>query len=211
MYTFLIGDDNTLTASVTERIMERSKMVDNMHFLADQIYKDVNMSDFTVMLEYVLPISKKYKTEFLKKSENLYKNKLEYLLPFDTNLTSEAGDIEIQLTFTKVEMNSEGKTTQYVRKVGPSIVHIIPISKWSDIIPDEALSTLDQRIIALEALNKAMTDRFNINLDNKADNLMYDDEHRIQLTSNGKPIGNAIKITTESVEVEDGSLRVVQF
>ena len=211
MYTFLIGDDNTLTASVTERIMERSKMVDNMHFLADQIYKDVNMSDFTVMLEYVLPISKKYKTEFLKTSENLYKNKLEYLLPFDTNLTSEAGDIEIQLTFTKVEMNSEGKTTQYVRKVGPGIVHIIPISKWSDIIPDEALSTLDQRIIALEALNKAMTDRFNINLDNKADNLMYDDEHRIQLTSNGKPIGNAIKITTESVEVEDGSLRVVQF
>lgn len=211
MYTFLIGDDNTLTASVTERIMERSKMVDNMHFLADQIYKDVNMNDFTVMLEYVLPISKKYKTEFLKKSENLYKNKLEYLLPFDTNLTSEAGDIEIQLTFTKVEMNSEGKTTQYVRKVGPGIVHIIPISKWSDIIPDEALSTLDQRIIALEALNKAMTDRFNINLDNKADNLMYDDEHRIQLTSNGKPIGNAIKITTESVEVEDGSLRVVQF
>lgn len=211
MYTFLIGDDNTLTASVTERIMERSKMVDNMHFLADQIYKNVNMSDFTVMLEYVLPISKKYKTEFLKKSENLYKNKLEYLLPFDTNLTSEAGDIEIQLTFTKVEMNSEGKTTQYVRKVGPGIVHIIPISKWSDIIPDEALSTLDQRIIALEALNKAMTDRFNINLDNKADNLMYDDEHRIQLTSNGKPIGNAIKITTESVEVEDGSLRVVQF
>lgn len=211
MYTFLIGDDNTLTASVTERIMERSKMVDNMHFLADQIYKDVNMSDFTVMLEYVLPISKKHKTEFLKKSENLYKNKLEYLLPFDTNLTSEAGDIEIQLTFTKVEMNSEGKTTQYVRKVGPGIVHIIPISKWSDIIPDEALSTLDQRIIALEALNKAMTDRFNINLDNKADNLMYDDEHRIQLTSNGKPIGNAIKITTESVEVEDGSLRVVQF
>ena len=211
MYTFLIGDDNTLTASVTERIMERSKMVDNMHFLADQIYKDANMSDFTVMLEYVLPISKKYKTEFLKKSENLYKNKLEYLLPFDTNLTSEAGDIEIQLTFTKVEMNSEGKTTQYVRKVGPGIVHIIPISKWSDIIPDEALSTLDQRIIALEALNKAMTDRFNINLDNKADNLMYDDEHRIQLTSNGKPIGNAIKITTESVEVEDGSLRVVQF
>ena len=35
MYTFLIGDDNTLTASVTERIMERSIMVDNMHFLAD--------------------------------------------------------------------------------------------------------------------------------------------------------------------------------
>ena len=140
-----------------------------------------------------------------------YKNRLEYLLPFDTGLTSEAGDIEFQLTFIHVEMDSEGQTIQRVRKAGPGVVHIIPISKWSDLIPDEALSTLDQRIIALEALNKAMTDRFNTSLANKADNITYDEEHRIQLTSEGKPIGNAIKITTETVETEDGSMRVVPF
>lgn len=56
-----------------------------------------------------------------------------------------------------------------------------------------------------------MVDRLNTSLDNKADNITYDDEHRIQLTSNGKPIGNAIKITTETVETDDGSLRVVPF
>lgn len=211
MYTFLINDDDTLTASVTQRIMERSKLVNNLHFLANPTYEGMDISDWVVMMEYKLPISKKYKTEFLEKSEELYKNKLEYLLPFDTNLTSEAGDIEIQLTFLKLEMDSEGQTYQRVRKVGPGVIHIIPISKWSDLIPDEALSTLDQRIFALEALNKAMTDRFNTSLDNKADNITYDDEHRIQLTSNGKPIGNAIKITTETVETDDGSLRVVPF
>lgn len=156
-------------------------------------------------------MSKRYKTEILQKSKDLYKNRLEYLLPFDTGLTSEAGDIEFQLTFVHVEMDSEGQTIQRVRKAGPGVVHIIPISKWSDLIPDEALSTLDQRIIALEALNKAMTDRFNTSLDNKADNITYDEEHRIQLTSEGKPIGNAIKITTETVETEDGSMRVVPF
>lgn len=150
-------------------------------------------------------------TEILQKSKDLYKNRLEYLLPFDTGLTSEAGDIEFQLTFVHVEMDSEGQTIQRVRKAGPGVVHIIPISKWSDLIPDEALSTLDQRIIALEALNKAMTDRFNTSLANKADNITYDEEHRIQLTSEGKPIGNAIKITTETVETEDGSMRVVPF
>ena len=211
MYTFLINEDNTLTVSMQERIMERSKLVDNLHFLADPTYKNEDMTEYTVMLEYVLPTSKRYKTEILQRSEELYKNKLEYLLPFDTNLTSEAGDIEIQLTFLKLEMDSEGQTYQRVRKVGPGVIHIIPISKWSDLIPDEALSTLDQRIFALEALNKAMTDRFNTSLDNKADNITYDDEHRIQLTSNGKPIGNAIKITTETVETDDGSLRVVPF
>ena len=60
-------------------------------------------------------------------------------------------------------------------------------------------------------MNKAMTDRFNTSLANKADNITYDEEHRIQLTSEGKPIGNAIKITTETVETEDGSMRVVPF
>ena len=156
-------------------------------------------------------MSKRYKTEILQKSKDLYKNRLEYLLPFDTGLTSEAGDIEFQLTFIHVEMDSEGQTIQRVRKTDTGLIHIIPISKWSDLIPDEALSTLDQRIIAMEALNKAMTDRFNTSLANKADNITYDEEHRIQLTSEGKPIGNAIKITTETVETEDGSMRVVPF
>ena len=58
MYTFLINEDNTITASLTERIMQRSKLVDNLHFLADQTYKGVDISDYTVMLEYVLPVSK---------------------------------------------------------------------------------------------------------------------------------------------------------
>ena len=211
MYTFLINEDNTLTASVTERVMERSKLVNTLHFLADQTWNNIDLSDCIVMMEYLLPVSKKYKTEILSKSDDLYKNKLEYKLPFDTNLTGEPGDIQMWLTFVKVSMDETGKTMQQVRKVGPGVIHIIPISKWSDLIPDEALSTLDQRIIALEALNKAMTDRFNTSLANKADNITYDEEHRIQLTSEGKPIGNAIKITTETVETEDGSMRVVPF
>lgn len=77
MYTFLINEDNTLTASVVERIMQRSKLVDNLHFLADTTYKGIDMSSYTVMLEYVLPVSKNYKTEILQKSAELYKNKLE--------------------------------------------------------------------------------------------------------------------------------------
>ena len=93
MYTFLINEDNTLTCSIQDAIMERSKMVDKLHFLADPTYKGVDMTDYTVNLEYVLPISKRYKTEILTKSDELYKNKLEYILPFDTDLTSEPGDI----------------------------------------------------------------------------------------------------------------------
>lgn len=210
MYTFLINENNTLTCSVQDAIMERSKMVDKLHFLADPTYKGVDMTDYTVNLEYVLPISKRYKTEILTKSDELYKNKLEYILPFDTDLTSEPGDIQIQLTFLTVTMDSDGTTVQHVRKVGPGVIHIVPIQNWSDLIPDAALSSVDQRLLATEAMLKALSDRNAAIFDSKADNLSYIDQ-KLQLTANGKPIGNAVKITQESVETEDGSLRVVEF
>lgn len=210
MYTFLINEDNTLTCSVQDAIMERSKMVDKLHFLADPTYKGVDMTDYTVNLEYVLPISKRYKTEILTKSDELYKNKLEYILPFDTDLTSEPGDIQMQLTFLAVTMDSDGTTVQHVRKVGPGVIHIVPIQNWSDLIPDAALSSVDQRLLAAEAMLKALSDRNAAIFDSKADNLSYIDQ-KLQLTANGKPIGNAVKITQESVETEDGSLRVVEF
>ncbi len=210
MYTFLINENNTLTCSVQAAIMERSKMVDKLHFLADPTYKGVDMTDYTVNLEYILPISKRYKTEILTKSDELYKNKLEYILPFDTDLTSEPGDIQIQLTFLAVTMDSDGTTVQHVRKVGPGVIHIVPIQNWSDLIPDAALSSVDQRLLAAEAMLKALSDRNAAIFDSKADNLSYIDQ-KLQLTANGKPIGNAVKITQESVETEDGSLRVVEF
>lgn len=210
MYTFLINENNTLTCSVQAAIMERSKMVDKLHFLADPTYKGVDMTDYTVNLEYILPISKRYKTEILTKSDELYKNKLEYILPFDTDLTSEPGDIQIQLTFLAVTMDSDGTTVQHVRKVGPGVIHIVPIQNWSDLIPDAALSSVDQRLLVAEAMLKALSDRNAAIFDSKADNLSYIDQ-KLQLTANGKPIGNAVKITQESVETEDGSLRVVEF
>lgn len=213
MYTFFIGEDNTLTATVVERIMERSKLVDSLHFLADTIYKDIDMSDFTVMMEYVLPVSKKYKTEILEKSDELYKDMLEYKLPFDTALTSEPGDIEIQLTFTNVTLDADGKSTQYVRKVGPGSIKIVAISTWSDIIPDEALSAVDQRLLAAQALMKALNEQNNTIMKSKADSLRYKD-NLLQLTAHGTPIGTAVKIVSSdsgSTDPEDGTIRVVEF
>lgn len=213
MYTFLIGEDNTLTATVVERIMERSKLVDSLHFLADPIYKETDMSDFTVMMEYVLPVSKKYKTEILEKSDELYKDMLEYKLPFDTALTSEPGEIEIQLTFTNVTLDADGKSTQYVRKVGPGSIKIVAISTWSDIIPDEALSAVDQRLLAAQALMKALNEQNNAIMKSKADSLRYKD-NLLQLTAQGTPIGTAVKIVSSdsgSTDPEDGTIRVVEF
>ena len=210
MYTFLINEDNSLTASVIERIMERSKLVDSLHFLADQTYKNVDMTDYEVRLEYVLPVSKRYRSELLNKSDELYKNKLEYILPFDTVLTSEPGDIEIQLTFTNVIMTATGETVQYVRKVGPGIIHIVPIQKWSELIPDNSLDAVDQRILKLTAAMTELEAQANAIIDTKADSMIYQND-KLQLTSNGNPIGTAIDFINGKPAEEDGNIKVVEF
>ena len=193
MYTILLDETNELVTSVRERIMQRSKLVDSLHFLVDPIYKGIDMTDFTVMMEYILPVSREYKTEYLVKSATLYKEKLEYKLPLDTCLTREAGKIEVQLTFTKVEMDTEGNTKQYVRKTSPTTITIVPISAWSDVIADSALTALDQRLIQVDMMINAANEMNNYLSETKADNIVVNkDTNTIQLTANGMPIGNTV-------------------
>ena len=206
MYTILVNNDNTLTTSVKERIMQRSKLVDSLHFLCSPTYKELDMSDFTATLEYVLPISKEYKTEELVKSDELYKGMLEYKLPFDTVLTKESGDIEAQITFSKVDLDTDGNNIQYVRKTSPVNITIVPITAWSDIVPDEALNAIDQRILKTDAQIKALIEASEVTRLEKADNIILDSENKeLYLTAEGAQIGDKVKLSDLGDEIVQSS------
>ena len=143
-YTNVVCEDNSLMTTTKQRIMQRSKLVDDLWFLVYPTYNGLNMADYVVQLEYVLPCSHKYCTEILNLSEEGYKDYLKYLLPVDTKLTTESGEIEIQLTFAKADLNESGVGIQRVRKTMGTTIEIVPISAWADIIPDSALSAIDQ-------------------------------------------------------------------
>ena len=205
MYTLLVNDNNEIITTVKERIMQRSKLVDNLHILVNPSYKGLDMSDCTVMMEYITPVSREYKTEILVKADELYKERLEYKLPFDTCLTKEAGKIELQLTFIKLEMDADGNTTQRVRKVGPATITIVPVSAWSNIIPDSALSALDQRLVMAEAMINAVSDMSMQMYETKADNIAYNENtNELQLLAGGNAIGDKVTIKTGVAELEDG-------
>lgn len=206
MYTLLVNDNNEIVTTVRERIMQRSKLVDNLHILVDPAYKEHNMSEFTVMMEYILPVSREYHSEILVKSNELYKEKLEYKLPFDTCLTKEAGKIEVQLTFVKLEMDADGNTTQHIRKAGPATIVIVPLAAWSNVIADSALAAIDQRLIQAEAMISAANEMNMYLYETKADNIMLDkDTNTVQLTANGTPIGDRIEW------VNNGGCSIVSF
>lgn len=214
IYTILVKDTNELIASQVERIMCRSKLVDNLHFLASPTYKGMDMSDFTVTMEYLLPASKTYKTENLVMSDDTYKDMLEYKLPFDTAFTKEPGDIEVKLTFTKVEMQEDGSVKQYVRKTSATTITIVPLEAWSELIPDEALSAIDQRLLKQDALMKQLIELLKNFDDTKADNITLRD-NILQLLANGTPIGNKIDIskgTSPDPGTDNpGKVEVVEF
>ena len=196
MYVVLVNDDNTLYGSQKCCIMHRSNCVDTLTFVVNPIYKGVDMTDATVMLEYLLPISKKYKTEYLTLSEERYKDCfLQYKLPFTTKFTSEHGDVKVQLTFVKVELDENGNSIQRVRKTSSTTIKITPIEAWSDIIPDEALQDLDQRIIMQTAQIKALNELANALDSNKVDNLVYNEKSdTLQLMAGNKVVGNKVSV-----------------
>lgn len=196
MYTILVNPDNTLYGSQKSRVMQRSKLVDNLRFIVEPTYNDIDMTTATVMLEYVLPVSRKYKTVLLVLDDERYNGcYLQYKLPFDTDLTSEAGSLELQLTFAYVEMNYNGVGIQRVRKTSSTTIEIIPITAWSDIVPDDALLSLDDRLIKIDAQMRAMNDYLDVIDSNKVDNLVYDDVNEtLQLSANGVGIGNKVSV-----------------
>ena len=212
MYVTLVEQNDELYGSHKERIMEKSKCVDNLVFVVDPIYRNMyDMTNATVMLEYLRPISRKYETEFLTLSDERYNGFLQYKLPFDTNLTAEHGSLELQLTFVYTDLDVNGHGIQRVRKTSTTTIEIVPISDWSNIIPDSALNSLDQRLIVMNAQIRALDEMNRIVADNKADNIKYNEvTNELQLLSGSKEIGNKITLKNGDESLADG-VPVVDF
>lgn len=209
-FTFLLESDNCLTTSRREVIMQRSKLVDEIHFLVNPEYKTAenDMSLFSVMMEFILPVSREYHTLELVRDEEGYQEYLKYIVPLDTNFSSEAGDIELQLTFVYVGLDANGNGIQKVRKTKPSKLHITPVAAWSDIIPDSALSALDQRIIKTQAQINELGYYAEVISENQVDNLKYDSVNEtLQLTANGNAVGDTVSVR----DMIDDGIPVVDF
>lgn len=211
-YIIIVESDNSLYGSQKRRIMQREKLFNDLWFLVKQYYNGYDMSQCTVTMRYLLPISKEFKTETLKLSNERYKDDyLKYVLPIDTNLTKEYGDIELNLTFTMLDVDDNGKIIQRVRKTDNHLIKITPIPDWDSVVPDSALSALDERIIKLDAQMKALDERNKVIADTKADNIKYNtDTNELQLTSNGNAIGDKVTINAGDASLADG-IPVVDF
>lgn len=200
MYVILVNDDNTLTTTSRQRIMQRSKLVDDLCFLIYPIYNGHDMTEFTVTLEYTLPVTQEGHSDILELSSERYKNYLQYKLPVDSVFTKEAGDVEIRLSFL-----SAAQDAPRIRKSDITTITIHPCEDVDgDTVTEEKLDAIDQRILMMDAQIKELREIGEMFDKTKADDLKYDDEkNEIQLLSGGVPIGNAVELESAQIDIEN--------
>lgn len=203
LYTILINEDHSFTHTNKKKIMYRSTGIDTVRFLVNQKYNDLDMRTANVVLEYVTPVNRSYGVVVLTPSAELYKNRVEYLLPIDLKFTSEIGDLEFTINFSRLNMNEEGFLEQ-VRPIGYTSIKIHDTVRWSDYIASSNLDNIAQIMLTNQSMLEQQKVYAEMLAYEKADNIAKDAEtNEIYLTSNGVEIGNRIK-DSDTCSAENG-------
>lgn len=207
MYTILVSDDHSLITTKKEKIMQRSQGVNSLLFLIKPNLNGLDINSCTVVFEYCTPKSKEYDNRILV-PDGVYEGEyLTFTIPFDLSLTTEWGELEVQLSFIYVDLDADGNSIQKVKKTSVAKINILQNSAWSNMMPDSRFTALDQRIIKLDSQIKTILE---VN-ESKADNMVYDvEENSLQLTSGNEKIGDKVVLKSSAESLEDG-IPVVDF
>ena len=169
MYDIYIRNDNSVIVTGGNRIVQGSSMVDTVRVLVPREYNETitDMSEFTCMMEYILPCSKKYLVDVLVEdvpNEDIYKGYVAYKFDVDSDLTSEPGDIEVQFTFAKAAIVDEygiELQPERLRKTKKTKITIVPIAKWQDIMVEMVNSEdpeYHEKPLPVDILDKKLVD-----------------------------------------------------
>lgn len=207
MYTLKITDENTVVTTVKEKIIERSDYVDQIQIVVAKLYREqIDMSDCTVYMRYVLPVTGKIKMTKLEPNDLAYETDyIQYLIPAEAYLTAEAGDIEVSFTFLKLISNEDETTTSYVRKTQTGVIHISPIAPFAKYEPDEMLDEIDQRLLVMEALQKNMMSMTESMYNGMVKDIHINTEDRkvILTDRDGNDTGEGIEVTDLSTLIAE--------
>lgn len=193
MYTILINEDHSLIHSVRKKIMRRSTGIDSIRFLVNQKYGDLDATKANVVLEIRTPITHKYKAVKLTASKELYRDKVEFIFPITLENTLEVGKLELTISFSYLEKDSEGNFTEMVRRIGTTSIEIHEDVNWSDYIASSELDNIAQIMMYQQALMEQQKEYAEMIAYKKADGIEKDEEtNEIYLTSNGIKLGKGV-------------------
>lgn len=198
MYTLRITDDNNVITTVKESLMEKSNCVNSIQIIINKFYKEqIDMTDTTAYMKYVLPVTKKIKMTQLIADTTTDESHILYTIPVTANISAEPGDIEVSFTFLKLVHDEESDTTtSYVRKTESGLIHITKLAQFDSYEPSEMLTELDQRILALMATAEDIKKLGQATYDNMPIDMKLDSEaKKLTLVNANGNTGDGVGIT----------------
>ncbi len=209
MIVIVMNPDKSLVITKQTNIYRKENMVDKLKFLFPETYAELNLSECNAILKYT-DTNNIAHSEILQRDEELYKGKLSYTLPIDTEITEFPGDIHLRVTFTKTDMETR---TQYVLHTGEVTLTILPLSDYYNFVPDKSLEFVDQLVGNLQSKLEAAEKLAETYDKEKADNITYEND-KLQLTANGEPIGDSVSIVSGSSGETGGNIEnfdIIEF
>lgn len=169
-------DNKSLIVTVPSTIYRGETGSDVMTFLIPNQYENVEIANSSVLIRYI-DADEVGHSEQLKLLPEMYNGYLQYTLPIDTDVTSNAGILTLWLSCISYDDIA-------VFKTGELEVEIKPSKSIEEYLPVEDLDQIDR--LAIEVSNLKNT---------KADNLVYDaDDGSLQLSASGVPIGDEVTV-----------------
>ena len=107
MYTVLMDSNKSLITPKKITVYQGENLVDKINFIIPKMYNNVDITNFTVSMRYVLP-GNVMRVENLTKSSETYNDTHDcYGLPLDNKLTTHAGNIVLSLLISKKDEETD--------------------------------------------------------------------------------------------------------
>lgn len=191
-YKNLVITDRTIT-------YQHESLVDTWVFFISEKYNDVNMRNFTFMLNY-LNTQGVRKTELLTEDQDIVKDGyIAYRLPVTSEISKYVGTITMSISGTWLDASNK---KQYSFKTGTLQIDISPLSELYDYVPDDSLNVIDQKMLQLDAKIQAvekMGDNINKSIPN---DLTMNSDNILKLSIDGEAIGNGVEILNNVYDVD---------
>lgn len=201
MLTIKMLSDKSLVITQKARLYQRQSLVDNMQILVPSTYGEQDLTKYTATIEYIDPANIAH-SEILIADTELYMDKfVRYVMPLDSKMTYMAGNILMKLTLTYFD-EAEEKT--YVLKTGELEIEILKLNDYFAYADEASLSTIDNKILALQAETDKLAVLAETYAENQIDDLALTGS-LLQVSAKGVPKGEGVEIPTGWTDDQDGS------
>ena len=209
----LMKPNKQLVITKQSRLYQKESVIDVLTFYVPETYQSdsagatYDLKEFAASLSYVDPGNNVHSESLIAADESLKEGFIQYSLPISTEITAVAGNVKMQLSLVKADLENG------VNVVLHSSELTIEIMEWSDYfasVSDASLGVIDQKIAELQTQIEALKSIAEGYSGAVPNDLMLTDD-LLQLKNNAGAIGAGVNIIIADKDAdgeEDGVIDV---